>query len=404
MLLIWLLLSGSSQKLKAQDETIELGLKQHDESWVCGTEAEKKFIISVSAGEIKYEDEFYAVQVYFAYNPDKLMFINLLDKNTLSEFFEIKGFNVLDSGLYTAYAATMTMNRVTGNKPLMAFELKYLGDCPDSAHINFDDIELDISESFLNKLNYKDKKLIIDIKTKETEKSFVEVNFVQDTLEDFDEDSMSIAEINLNTNNLLGVDSLDIELKFENNEIFKIADIEQIFSSNAKFVIDSVLTQVDDDSTKIRILGRVLDAIEDEEIVQIGFKQLKKEDDTITVDINVVGINDCTCATSFKGDKLFIISQKDTTTPIVTYEIESEDNKINGYYNYKDDEFIISSFDKRIKMVILYDIMGRQIVNIENREMKDRLRISADKYLSGLYLMNIKLLNGNEKNIVLIKN
>ncbi|MFH1051318.1 MAG: hypothetical protein V1779_10380 [bacterium] len=404
MLLFWLLLCCSSQKLKADDETIELEFKKHSDGWVCGSETEKKFIISVNVGEIKYEDEFLAVQVYFTYNPNKLLFLNLLDKNTLSEFFEIKGSNVLDSGLYTAYATTMTMNRVTGNKPLMAFEVKYLGDCPDTAHINFDDIELDISQNFLDKLNYKNKSVIIDFKTKETANSFIEVSISQDTLKDFDEDSLAIANIKLNTNGLARVDSLDFEISFKKSENIQLIDIEAIDSTGLKFVIDSLYTVDDTDTIRIKIHSRIFEEILDESIMKLKFKRLNKVDDTIRVDMNVIRINDCSCATSFKGDKLFVVSEKDTSTEVVSNEFENENKNIYGYYNYISDEFVIKTSLGRFKKIVLYDIMGKLIEDRENTGNNDEIRITGDKYENGIYLVNIKLLNGIEKNIVLIKN
>jgi len=405
MLLFWLLLAGGSQKIKAQNETIELQLKQHRDAWVCGSEGDERFIISVSIGEVKSRDSLGSIQVWFTYNPDKLMFINILDKNTLAEFFEVKGMNdALEPGLFTGYATTMTTNYASGNKPLIAFEVKFLGDCSDTAHINLDDIELDKSKSFWNRLNYKDKSLIVNIETKETENSFVDVSFLQDTLRDFTEDSITVALINLNTNNLARVDSLDFEIRYKKNENYEFEDFDLLSSNTPKMVIDSVAVFDENDTTKIRVKSHLLEGINDETVMQLLMKQIKKENDTVRIDMKVSKINECTCATSFIGDKVFIVGKKDDTTSIVIDKIENKDIDIHCYYNLLSDEFVIKTLLNGFKEIVLYDVMGRMIEDKENMKAIDEIRIPAERYLNGIYLVHIKLLNNSEKNIVLIKN
>ncbi|ROL61637.1 T9SS C-terminal target domain-containing protein [Bacteroidetes/Chlorobi group bacterium ChocPot_Mid] len=404
MLLIWLLLSGGSQMLKAQNETIELVMKQNRDAWVCGDEdRDKKFIISLSMGEVKGVDSLYAMQVWLRYNPEKVMFVNLLDKNTLAEFFEIKGINVLDSGLFTAYAMTMGMNQATGNKPLIAFEVRYLKDCPDSVHINLDDIEFDISKSFWNRLNYKDKNLIVNIKTKETENSFVAVSFLNDTLKEFDEDSLGFITIGLNTNNMARVDSLDFEIKYKSNDNFELTDIGLFDAGLTKMSVDSIIRTEDGDTNRITIKSRLLSEIGNENVMKIKCKQVKKEDDTVRLDIKVSRINDCSCATSFKGDRMYVLSQKDTTKPIVIDDFENENNDIDSYYDFSVGDFVLKSKRETMKEVILFDMMGRMVEKIDIRGNSD-YRISGQGYAEGIYIMIIKLHNGQEINKVLIKN
>ena len=407
VLLIWLLLEGGSQIIKAQNDTIELQLKQHRDAWVCGDEGDDRLIVSVSAGEIKSRDSLYSMQFWFTYNPEKLKIVNLLDKNTLAEFFESDNKGIRDDiepGLFTVYAGTLTMNQATGNKPFLAFELKYIGECSDTAHLNLDDIELDISKSFLSRLNYKDKKLIIDIKTKETEKSFVKVNFPQDTLKEFAKDSTIFALINLNTNDLEKVDSLDFEIKFKNDENFRFESFDLLDSGISKMVIDTVIVYEDADSTKLNVKSHLLESINDETVMKLMMRQIKKDDDTVRIDIKVSKINECTCATSFIGDKVFLVSKKDTTTPIVTDEIENKDINIDGYYSFISDEFVIKSLRSYVKEIILYDLMGRLIENKGKIRDYNEVRIPAESYLKGIYLAHIRLMDNTEKNIVLIKN
>lgn len=404
MLLIWLLLIGGSQILKAQNETIELVMKQNREAWVCGDEdRDKKFIISLSMGEVKGVDSLYAMQIWLRYNPEKVMFVNLLDKNTLAEFFEIKGFNVLDTGLFTAYAMTMGMNQATGNKPLIAFEVRYLKDCPDSVHINLDDIEFDISKSFWNRLNYKDKNLIVDIKTKETENSFVGVSFLQDTLKEFNEDSMAYLTIGLNTNNLARVDSLDFEIKYKSNDNYELTDIGLFDAGLMKMVIDSIWRTEEVDTSRIMIRSHLLSGVLNENVIELKCKQVKKEDDTVRLDVRVSRINGCSCATSFRGDRMYILGQKDTTTPIVIDDFEKENNDIDGYYDFFAGDFVMKSKREIMKEVILFDMMGRMVERVDISGLRD-YRISGQGYVEGIYILNIKLRNGQEINKVLIKN
>lgn len=391
--------------LSQKDTTAELSLQQNNDAWICGDDGrDKNFIISVDVGEIKDSDSLFAIQVWLTFNPEKLTFVNLIDKNTLAEFFEIKDFDLLEPGEVTAYAKTMGINQAVGNKPLLALEAKYLGDCPDSAHINLKDIELDVSKRFNNRLNYKDTNLIVNVRTKETEKSFVKVNFQQDTLKEFAEDSTISALINLNTNDLAKVDSLEFEIKYEINENFEYVSFVLLDSNNTKIVIDTVSVYEVEDSAKINVQSRLLESINDETVMKILMKQIKKDDDTVRIDINVSKINECACATSFIGDKVFILSKKDTTTPIVTDEIENKDIDINGYYSFISDEFVINTLRSYIDEIILYDLMGRMIENKGNIKDYNEVRIPADSYLKGIYLAHIKLLNKVEKNIVLIKN
>lgn len=405
MLFVWLLLFCSSQTTKAQNETIELTMKQNRDAWVCGdNDRDKKFIISVSIGEIKYQDSLYAIQVWLKYNPDKLLFVNLLDKNTLAEFFEIKGFNVFEPGELNGYAMTMGQNQAVGNKPLLAFEVKYLGDCPDTAHINLDDIELDISKSFLNRLNYKDKNLIVDIKTMETENSFVNVGFLQDTLKEFNADSTADILIDLNTNNLQRIDSLDFEIKYKKHDNYELTDIDLFDAGLTKMSIDSIIRKEEGDTNKITVKSHLLSVIENENVMKLKCRQIRKENDTVRLDIKISRINDCSCATSFKGDKVFILSKEDTTTPIVEDDNENEDINIDCYYDFIADDFVVKSRQINLRNVILFDIMGRLIEYKSDIKMPEEFRIESEIYVEGIYIMQIKLLNGIEINKVLIKN
>ncbi|MFC2131146.1 hypothetical protein ACFLSQ_06905, partial [Bacteroidota bacterium] len=321
-LLIWLLFLGSSQIIKAQDEKVEVELKIHKEVKVCGSENEKRFQISVNAGEIKYNDEFYGFTVDLTYNPETLKFRSLLDKNTLAEFFDQKGSNVWEPGWVRVYATTLGTIRAVGDKPLIALEFEYLNDCPGSDSIKLDDIEIIAAEEFVNKLNYSNKKIEFDITIKESENSFVRVKFLNDTIMEYDEDSTAVAVVNLNTNGLERVDSLDFELKFVKSDNFSIEKIEFL---NEKMMADTIIENNENYTISYRIRTHLLEDINNDSVFMLKFKRNKeiKISDTVRIDLNIIGINDCTCATRFEGDKIYLISEKDTTPIDVVNEYEN---------------------------------------------------------------------------------
>jgi hypothetical protein len=401
LLMVWLLLISSSRSIKAEDEQKEIELKKYGDVKVCGDNDDREFQISIGAGEIKNEDQFFGFTIDLTYDPEKIKFLSLLDKNTLSEFFEYKGYNVWEPGWIRAYATTLTMNNASGDKPLIAFLVKYIGECPDTTHINLDDIELEISQEFLDKLNnYQEKKIVVDVAVKEYNYSFVETGFVIDTLKEFQEDSTADIIVVLNTNGLEKVDSLDFEITYEINDVF---DIKNISLLNEKMIIDTIYNTKAENKEKFVIKTNLSGSIENESILNIKMKRQTKINDTLTMAIDITGINYCTCATDLRGDYLTLLSKKDTSTYSVDNKIENNNYKIDVFYDIKNKEYIFKC-EKEIKNIVIYNINGNKVKMQKFNNIKKEQRIDFSQFSDGVYMSHITLINDFEKNIVLIKN
>lgn len=398
-LLIWLLFLCSSRILKAQDEKIELELKQHRSIKICGEEKDRKFQISVSVGEIKNEDEYYAVELFLTYNPEKIKFVSFLKINTLAEFFEFTDVHPWEPGFVTVSASAKGMVNAYGNKPLLALEVEYIGECDDTTMIYLENLDIDISQNFKNRLNYKGKSLLLDADVMAYPSSFVEARFLTDTISEYNSDSAAGVTVNVNTNGLQKTDSLDFLFKYEKGDNFKI---ENIVLMNEKIIRDSVLEYEEGDTSYYLLKTHLTGDLPDESAFEVRFKRNKKIDDTVKIMMGIANINDCTCATNLRGDKMSLISKKDTTTAIAN-EFENNENEIDAFYDFMNNEFVIKTDESTIEMVKMYNINGGLIFK-NDLGWKNEYRVTADGFYDGIYFSRIKLINGFEKNIVLIKN
>ncbi len=404
--MLWLLLILISSNLQAKDvgDTVHVLLKSHRDVYVCGSNDEKRIQVSLDLGNITPQDSLYSFDVLLTYNPNKIKFMSGLYINTLSEFFDFKGFNVQDTGSVRAYGAMLSNSAVYGNRPLIAFEAKYLGDCADTMQINLLDMEIEVSNKLQSILDYKDKKIVIEAKIKNAESNIIETRFLQDTVNYEDEDSLTSQIANINTFALGNVNSLGMEIVLENNINF---NIEEISSLSEKVEIDSLMTFKDDNETGFKFKLNLKDNIDDENVLLVKTRRLKQENDTTLMKIKITGINDCSCATKFKNDSLILLSnkKKDTTgTGSVDYKIENNEFNINAFYSSFENRFIIKNLKYGVDEIRMYNIFGSLIKIDRINSDKRMIMIKADNLEYGIYLFSIRFLNGLQKKIVLIKN
>lgn len=397
-----LLLISSNLKAKDIDDSVQVLLKSHRDVYVCGGSDEKRIQISLDLGQIVSADSLYSFDVLLTYNPQKVKFMSGLYINTLSEFFDVKGFNVIDSGMVRAYGAMMSNSAVYGNRPLIAFEARYLGDCADTMHINLMDMEIEVSAELLNKLDYKDKNVVIEAKIKNAESNYIETRFLQDTVVFKNDDSLASEIANINTYGLDRVDSLEMRISLENNQKFEIQDV---ISLNENVEIDTLIEFNENNKIGFDIRLSLKDKIDDENVLLIKTKRLKQDDDTVNMKIEITDINGCSCATKFRNDSLTLLSiKKKDTTSIVVNEIENNENNINAFYSSFENKFIIKNRKFGIREVQMFNIYGRLVEVLRLNNDKRETIIPAENLVYGVYLFSIRFSNGLEKKIVLIKN
>jgi hypothetical protein len=369
---------------------------------VCGDESDRRVQVSLNLGEIKAIDSLFSFDIILQYDTAKFWFRTGLYVNTLAEFFDYKGVNVDSPGYLRLYAANMLSPQVVGNKPLIAFEGLFESECPDSMHIKLIYQEIEVSKDLMKRLDFSNDNLTIVAGVKETETSFVSTQFLTDTVKEFNEDSTISVICNLNTNNLDKVNEFDVVIDYDISQNLKLQDINNI---NDKLTILGEIENLSDElKAKYKFRVALDEAINDENFLELIFRKSGNEDNITKLNLNLDNINDCTCATSMKGDSIFIVTEKDTTTEVVVeYKIENNEYNIYGYYNYSNDEFIIDS-EIKIKRIMLYDLEGRLIKIIRNNLVEKRIDIDCTDIKFGVYFVNVLLNNGFENNIVLIKN
>lgn len=390
MLLVWLLIC--SQTLKAQEDVL-LKLKSHRKVLVCGDESEKRIQVSLSIGQVDYNDSLYSFDIIIGYDTNKVRISNALTVNTLAEFFEYKGLGFVEPGFFRLYAAQMLGQPVSGNKPLIAFEAKYQSECSDTIEFYVDYAEIEVSQDLKNKLNFDSASIKIPVDVKETMNSFVTPYFLEDTVSQFEDDSIAKVVLYLNTNNLENVNFLKmvIDIPLNDNLVFNAV---QYLNDKINFV----KTYTEQDSGNLRLISymELNDKINEESIMELSFKRLINRDDEITINAYLDSINTCTCATLLWSDSFVLKSQKDTTVSVVN-EVERNDNKID--YIIVNDILNLENIDFADEIEI-YNLNGKLMY-------KDNFRgdlIEVSEYAKGLYYLRIIKNNKILKKIVMIKN
>lgn len=392
VLLGWLLLGG--QPLKAQQHgDVLLKLKSHRNVMVCGEENDKRVQVSLSIGQVNYSDSLYSFDFIIGYDTNKVRISNALTVNTLAEYFEYKGLGFVEPGYFRLYAAQMLGKPVSGNKALIAFEAKYKGDCSDTVEFFIDYAEVEVSQNLLSRLKYDSAFIKIPVTVKETPNSFVVVTFLQDTVDQYGEDSLARVVLNLNTNNLDNVDYLKMILDVPLNDNLVFDNIQYL---NDK--IDFVNTYSENDDDKVRLVIEMIlkDDVINESIVELNFKRLLNRDDEIVVRAKLDSINECSCATFLKGDSFVLKSLKDTIIS-VDYRFENDDNEID--FLIVSDELNLGDSDL-IEGIEIYNLNGNMVFN---SEIKENL-IDVSNFARGVYYLQIFKGGKILKKIVMIKN
>ncbi|OGU14481.1 MAG: hypothetical protein A2X61_14535 [Ignavibacteria bacterium GWB2_35_12] len=400
----WLLLLiyiGSSQILKAQD-TAHVLLINHNQVDVCGSVSDRDYIISINIGEVKPTDSLFGFDFYIRYNPAKFNARAGLTINTLSQFFDndndVHIFrSSSDSGLIEGHYGTFSSYPAYGNKPLIAFTGRFLGSCPDTGYFRLDTLTftsefkkiVDVSGKFVLV-----KAEVLDKPNRSIAVSFETIDFKNDTVIFNKVDSVGTVKAGIIVRNNLNLENIVFELITDNSDYFKIEEIKSI-SDNIQ--IDS-LSKV---ANGYLIYTSVTGEIGIEEIFEIKIKEIKRKGEVKELKLTPIKVNDCACIKNLIEDKTNLKGNlEDTTGTGIT---EFENKTIYGYYNEIKDKFIIES-DKEIEEILIYNILGNLIKKINISVIDRNAEIAAEGLTRGVYLVTVRNIKDEIKNIVMIKN
>jgi hypothetical protein len=405
-LAIWLPLIISGSRELSSQETKPVILTNHDIIDYCSGEDSKKCVISLSVGNVEKSDSLLSFQALIRIDTTKLKLMSALYTNTLSEFFgnDYRGVNSLGAGYITLYGMALGMTPVWGNRPLIAFQAKYIGDCPDTSNVVFyneykGDFDIEISEDFKNKIPKQNVHLIIDARVVDKSDREVKAILNIDSVGFLKKDSTEyLVKVKLNTNNLTGISNISFLLNSSNKEQFEIIDIDSLSNGlSSKFKIEEITKS--DSGYLIKTI--INDNINDD-VWGFKIKKLANKTDTGRIELKIVDINKCACVSRTKGSRTFIKSIKDTTgTNLVEDEGPGE---LKVYYNWKEEFIVVNSSRSDLKAIRLCNLNGSLIKSKSSDLPESYIRIEKEDLLNGYYIANIKLYNGLERNIVLIIN
>ena len=383
--------------LKAQD-TAHVLLKNYETIDVCGSSDDKECTISIGIGEVKPEDEFYGFTFEASYNREKFIFNQPLYINTLAQFFDDDKRNIqfLDSGLIRGFAGTFSSTSVYGNMPLIAFKGRYIGQCPDTSSVRLNWLEL--TDEFKRVVDDKNKFVLVKTEILDKPNRSITAGFSADTVLFGEADSIGIASAILNVTNNTNLENIVLDVVTDDSENFRIIDTVNIISD--KIFIDSTVKI----GNVLRIFITTLDDLGIDTVFTVKIKELKRNKEGLIKELKIKPImtNECACIVKLEEGNAIIKGnlQKDTTGTVY-YEIENK--SINSYYDEINDRIVIKS-DKEIKEIRIFDMIGNLIKKISVSEIDKYAEIEADGMNTGIYLVSVKNINNEIKNIVMIKN
>lgn len=391
----WLLLLiyiGSNQMLKAQD-TAQVVLTNHYPIDICGIASDRDYTISINIGEVKPSDSLFGFTFIISYNPSKFNFRSGLYMNTLSQFFEIKVFNSRDTGLIIGNVGTYENIPSSGNKALIAITGRFLGICPDTGIFRL--VQLDFTSEFKKIVNDSDKYVVVQGEVQDKPNRSITASFESDTVIFNEIDSIAIVTAKLNVENNTRLNNIEFELVSDDDENFRIEEIKSI---TEKLQIDSTSPI----EKGLRVYTTTLDDIGDESVFEIKLKEIKRAGviNIKELKLTPIKVNDCSCIKELIEGKTNLKGNIEKDTLGIT---EFENKAINGYYNEIEDKFIIET-ETELKEILIYNMSGNLIKKINVSVIDRKAEISADMLGMGVYMVTVRNIKDEIKNIVMIKN
>lgn len=368
LLLILLISSLSAQNNEKITPTLT-GVNKID---ICGSKSEQEFTVLLTIGEIKRSDSLFGYNFEIKYDPTKIKFKFISTIGTLSEFFEIKQFTILekDSAIRgTAGHLNPFLSPVQGNLPLLALLGEWVGKCNDTTELKLSYIEF--TDEFKKGLNEpQNLKIWAEVADKPDRK--LVAKFIQNELL-FNDNNDKIAKMFLSSNGNK-VNWIKINLH-TNNTLFQIEDIYSNKNENISWIYLNDSTNV-----LINLLPRE-NNVEDTLFIRVKNNcAIGYNEGNIT--ISQISINECDCIKNYEYNQLTMISDiPDTTTGI-----NLKDDLVIDYQ--KNCECFIIRNDNANKMKInIYDIYGRSMY--KNLFYDEFIRIDARNFPNAVYFFEI---------------
>lgn len=364
-ILLWLLLI-SSHIIKAQSDKI-INIEQNRKVNICKYRGDE-IIITVDVGTITKEDKFFGYELGLSFDNTKIVLDKFLFNGTLTEFFETdkRGMNVItenDKSTLDVFGVTFSLNNsIYGNRPLIAFGGRYIGECPDSSLVKIEWLEF--TSEFTGRF--------ID-----TNNLYVVSEFIEDSTKKLDVSMRSTTDSALAKDSTLNLivnakqSSQDLirkfEFNFKLNENFKIVKIEQLN--------DNMIYQlVEDDNHNFKIMIENSEFI-DTDILSVEIQNISDlEYHEGAAEINIVPIDTCSCIQVGDLDEIVILGKN---------EIINSVKANNQYFELKNK--VIYLKDNSYKTIIIYDYLGRKIAEYKEYDKA----IFLDDFKSGIYFIEL---------------
>ncbi len=404
--LIWLLCIGSSQISMMADVLIpKIKIDKTEIDYCNPSTTAKEFVLSVELGEIYSSDSLTGMNVYIAYEKDKVVLDMALVYNTLaaqitnSEYIFIKHYTEFDDVYnYLSFSATnieeevggkIQVKTLKGNLPL----IKIRGVCKVDS---IDELKFSIPKIVLPnefKRDYDvDLKDTARLSVKALEKAERTIQLVSNTLShkfDKPKDTVQIDyKLNISNSKHLNdfmveflLDEVDDEYdnfeikKFQINELFDYGIIEQ---NSAKLVLKISIPK----QNQQQLSGET-------DFVQATIvRHAQNSIDTIKnkLKANIYDVNLAACSKQSLPINTELIS-----VPNAGSIVEEQDGIVQIDYDHINRCLKIES-DKYIKSVKMIDLLGQDIINNDLTNQTNAV-IDLSTKQNGIYFIEIHVLN-----------
>lgn len=380
---------GTGHELKAKD-TVTAKIVSKRVVDVCG-QRKDQVIVVIDLGKIVKTDSLFGCNFQLSYDSTKLRFHSALYLNTLAEFFEFRQVGFHRGGHITGAVATMGMQPVAGDRPLVGFLGDFIEPCHDSVMIVFDYLEF--TDEFKKKIIYENG-FVAGVVADKPDRYFKltansDTTFI-DTLE---------AEANFRIKAVQGIDStvskLNMRLEMSNFDNFYIKSIVPADTNLLK--IDSISMSADAVDISFFVNGELNN--KDIAIVNLAEKQKAEEVAEILIKPVVLN-NDCSCFSRLLSNKHYIMSEQRKKDSITVVKEFTGDDVSEKYYAMNN-EWVVEVKNTGYRIMI-YDILGNLVVD---RQTEIGIsRISLDGFSNGVYFGIIQNSKNMIKRKILIKN
>ncbi|NQW30575.1 MAG: hypothetical protein HQ472_08690 [Ignavibacteria bacterium] len=338
--------------------------------------SEKKWLLSVTLGEIYFSDSLMSFDIAIGYDTTKVRPTDGLYIGTLSEFMRYGEFspffNFRVPGIITAGAFTIN-TPVKGDKPIFALVGDFVDSCPllDSLFFPY---EAEFNSEFKRVVTVMKETELVSTRI-QMPSVFQGAWFRQDTTWLKQIGSDTICTIVLNASSIVG-EKLKIDIELVGPKNISISDF---ITSSSGMVIDSIVRDSVSDVTSVHC---TLKTIKEHEI---SFR-VKSESDLDYVNDMKVGmkyVGNCECTSPAKIGRM-IVKQEKVSTSVV-------DRGVNDSFEIKyinsTSELEIQNNHGHLAKVVISNIYGSEVYN-ETLDLNSTKRLSVQELTNGLYFVN----------------